>query len=67
MKILFPFHNTGFDYPQEDKNKGSEKSGEEMLCMILYLDNSDKDRFSVLKKRVKKRVCAEEGGENLFA
>ena len=27
-------------------------TGEEMICAILYIENSDKDRFSDLKKRV---------------
>ena len=45
MKILFPFHNTGFDYLQEGENKEAEKSGEEILCAILYIDNSYKARF----------------------
>ena len=53
MKILFPLQNTGFDYLQEDEKKEAEKSGEEMLCAILYLEKSDKDRFPDLKKRVK--------------
>ena len=53
MKILFPLHNTAFDSLQEDYKKDAEKAGEEMLCVILYLETSDKDRFSDLKKRVK--------------
>ena len=52
MKIRFPLHNTGFDSLQEDKKKEAEKSGKEMLCAILYLENSDKARFSDLKKRI---------------
>ena len=52
MKIRSPFHNTGFDSLQEDKKKEAEKSGEEMLCAILYLENSDKARFVDLKKRI---------------
>ena len=52
MKILFPFHNTVFDSLQEDEKKEAEKLGEEMLCVILYLDNSDKSRFADLKKLV---------------
>ena len=52
MNIIFPLYNTGFDYLQEIDNKDAETSGEEMLCAILYLENSDKDRFSDLKKRV---------------
>ena len=52
MNIIFPLYNTGFDYLQEIDNKDADTSGEEMLCAILYLENSDKDRFSDLKKRV---------------
>ena len=52
MHILFPLHNTGFDSLQEDENKEAEKVVEEILCAILYLDNSDKARFSDLKKHV---------------
>ena len=53
MKIRFPLHNNGFDSLQEDEKKGSEKAGEEILYAILYLENSDKARFSDLRKRVK--------------
>ena len=52
MNIRFPLHNTGFDSLQEDENKEAENSGEEILCAILYLENSDKARFANLKKRV---------------
>ena len=52
-KIHFPFHNNGFDSLQKDEKKEAEKSGEEMLCAILYLENSDKARFADLKKRIK--------------
>ena len=52
IKILFPLQNTGFDYLQEDEKKEVEKSGEEMLCMILYLENSEKDMFDKLKKHI---------------
>ena len=52
MKIRFPFHNNGFDSLQEDEKKEAEKAGEEMLCTILYLENSDKSRFADLKKRI---------------
>ena len=31
---------------------GIEKAGAEMLCAILYLENSDKARFADLKKRI---------------
>ena len=50
--ISFPLHNTEFDSLQEDKKKETEKVEEEMLCAILYLEKSDKDRFTDLKKRV---------------
>ena len=53
MNISFPLHNTGFDYLQEDEKKEAEKAGEEMLCAILYLENSEKVRFANLKKRIK--------------
>ena len=52
MKILFPLHNTGFDSIQEDDKTEAEKTGEEILYAILYLENSDKARFAVLKNRV---------------
>ena len=50
--MLFPFHNNGFDYLQEDKKKEAENAGEEILCAILYLENSYKYRFADLQKRV---------------
>ena len=53
VKIFFPFKNTGFDYLQEDKENEAENTGEKMICAILYLENSDKAKFSDLKKRVK--------------
>ena len=53
MNILFPFHNTVFDSLQENEKKEAEKSIGEMLCSILYPENSDKARFSDLKMRVK--------------
>ena len=53
MKILFPLHNAGFDSLQEDEKKEAEKSVEDMLCEILYQENSDKARFSDLKKSIK--------------
>ena len=52
MHILLPFHNTGFYFLQEDEKEEIDKSGEEILCAILYLENSDKARFSNFKKRV---------------
>ena len=52
MKIIFPLHNTGFDSLQEDDKNEAENAGEEILCAILYLENSDKARFSDLKNRV---------------
>ena len=52
MNVRFPLHNTGFDYLQEEEKKEAEKTGEEILCEILYLENSDKARFSDLKERI---------------
>ena len=52
MNILLPWHNTGFDYLQEDDEKDTENTVEEMLCTILYPENLDKSRFSDLKKCV---------------
>ena len=52
MEILLPLHTTEFDLPQENDNKEAETKEEEMLCAILYLENSDKDRFTDLKKPV---------------
>ena len=52
MKIIFPLNNTVFDSLQEDERKEAEKSGEKMLCAILYLENSDKSSFADLKKCV---------------
>ena len=53
MNILYPLHVTGFDTMSDDDKKEAETVLEEMLCTILYLENSDKDRFDDLKKRVK--------------
>ena len=52
MKMLYPLHVTGFDALLEDEKYEAEISGEEMLCAILYIENSNKDRFSDLKKCV---------------
>ena len=57
MHILLPFHNTGFYFLQEDEKEETDKSGEEILCAILYLENSDKARFSNFKKRVEMTMC----------
>ena len=51
-KILYPLYNNVFDYQKEYDKKDAVKAGEEILCAILYLENSDKSRFSNLKKRV---------------
>ena len=51
--IIFPMHNTGFDFLLEDEKNEADKSGEEMLCAIQCLENSDKSRFYDLNKRVK--------------
>ena len=52
MKILYPLHTTGLDTLMEDGNKEAETAGEEILCAIIYLENSDKARFSDLQKHV---------------
>ena len=52
MKILFSLHTTGFGLLQKNEKEEVETSGEEMLCAILYLEDSDKVRFTELKKRV---------------
>ena len=48
MKIIFPFHTTVYYFLQEDEEKEAKKTGEEMLCAILYVENSDKAKFSDL-------------------
>ena len=57
MKILFPLHNTGFDSLHEDEKKEAENALEEMLCGILYLENSDKARFDELKSVSRMTMC----------
>ena len=52
MKILLQLHTTDFYALQDNNKKDTEKAGEEMICAILYLENSDKYRYSDLKKRV---------------
>ena len=52
MKIIFPFHYNGFDSIQEDDNKEADKVGDKMFYTILYLENSDKSRFAIIKKHV---------------
>ena len=39
MNIIFPLHNTGFDYLQENDNKEAYTVVKEMLCAILYIEN----------------------------
>ena len=51
MRIIYPLHITVFDTLLDDDNKESETTWEEILYAILYLKNSDKDRFSELNKR----------------
>ena len=57
MKIISPFHNTGFDSLQEYKKKNSGKAGNEMLCAILYMENSDKASIANLKSVFKMTMC----------
>ena len=61
MKIRFPLHSTGFDSLQEEEKNEAEKAGEEMLCEILYLENSDKARFADLKKRIENDYVLNKG------
>ena len=51
--MLLPTHATGFDTLLDDAKKEAETAGEEMICEILYLENSDKSIFADLKKRIK--------------
>ena len=41
MKILYPLNVTGFDKLSDYEKKEAETAGKEMLCTILYLENSD--------------------------
>ena len=52
MNRLFPINTSVFDSLKENEMKEAETPGEEMLCAILYLENSDKAIFSDLKKHV---------------
>ena len=52
MNIIFSLHNNEFDLLQENEKKEAETAQEEILYVILYVKNSDKARFSDLKKRV---------------
>ena len=61
MKILFPFHTIGFDLLQENYRKEAETELEEMLCAILYIENSDKSRSSGLRKRVENDYVLNKG------
>ena len=45
MKIIYPLHVTGFDTLPDDENNEAETAGEDMMCSIIYLDNSYKARF----------------------
>ena len=57
MKILFPFHNTGFDYLQEYHNKEADRAGEEMLYAIVYIENSDNPGLRTFKNVFKMSMC----------
>ena len=52
IKIIFALHTTWFYLLQENGNNEVETAGEEMLCSIIYLENSDKARFPDQKKCV---------------
>ena len=49
MKIIYQLHITVFDALSYDDNEEADKSGEELLYFILYLENSDKSRFADIK------------------
>ena len=53
MKILYPLYVTGFDAMTDNNNKKADTAGKDMICTILYLENSDTSRSTDLKKRVK--------------
>ena len=48
MKILYPLHVTGFYTLTNDYKKDMDILGEDILCTIIYLENSYKARFSYL-------------------
>ena len=52
MKIIYPLHVPGFYTLTNNGKKEAEIAREELLCTIFYLENSDKSRFSDLKKHV---------------
>ena len=45
MKIIYPLHVTSFDTLSDDEKNEAETAGEDMMCSIIYLDNSYKARF----------------------
>ena len=51
MNILYPLHITDFDTLLDGAKKEADTEGEEMIHIILYLENSDNVRFSVLNER----------------
>ena len=42
MKIIYPIHSTGFYTLLDYDKKEVETAGKEILCAVLYLENSDK-------------------------
>ena len=48
--MIYPLHVTRFDALSKDDKKDSDAAGEELLCAILYLENSEKYRFAYLKR-----------------
>ena len=48
MNILLLLKNTGLYSLQEYEKKEADKAEDEMLCAILYIENSDKARFADL-------------------
>ena len=51
IKILYPLHVTGYGTLLDDDKRQVEIAGGEIICVILYIDNSEKSSFSELKKR----------------
>ena len=41
MKILYPFHVTGFESLLDEDNNEAKTAREEMLCAIFYLEHSE--------------------------
>ena len=51
-------HVTEFDVLAVNYKKKVDTSGEEILCAILYFENSDKNRFAELKEHAKNNYAS---------